>query len=92
MGRRKLYTSNRERLPFQDEEEECKTMFESLQDETFYKRISDSLQIPCLAVDNSCDGKEAMNQTLKEILSFVHKNLYREKNRLTSECVLKMSY
>ncbi len=77
MERRKMYASARQRLPFQDEEEECKNVYVSLQNKAFYKNISKSCEIPCLLVDNSFDGQEAMNQTIKKILLFIHRQMYR---------------
>ncbi|KAL7532921.1 hypothetical protein ACHAXR_004929 [Thalassiosira sp. AJA248-18] len=77
--RRKEDATMRERLPMQDEEKECQDLHQLLQrdNDDSLEDLVGSLDIPCLRIDNGRDGKEAMNEVLLEILSFVEQNCHR---------------
>lgn len=65
LGRRKKYPVAMTRLPMEDEEKECRDLFDTLQELDEYDGV------PCLVVDNATDGDDAIREVLKSCASFI---------------------
>jgi ABC-type oligopeptide transport system ATPase subunit len=77
--RRKQHAKMRERLPMENEEEECKELHQALQGEhTSFHIVARELGIPLLQISNGHDGKDAIEETLRAILSFMQQHYHRQ--------------
>ncbi len=74
MRRREICNDARARLPLADEEKECRDMFQVLQSD---QALVESFGIPVLNIDNGTDGKDALNHTLRSILSFIQQHSHK---------------
>jgi nucleoside-triphosphatase THEP1 len=76
--RRRAHPANIKRLPMEDEEVNCQEMHDVL--DTHGTVLLDELAdlgIPVLALDNSDDGKEAIEEASRRIYKFVNQNIWR---------------
>lgn len=61
-----------ERLPLQDERKDVDNLF-CLNDLQLYESMAESTKIPLLVINNTEDGEQAIEKTIKSILTFVKK-------------------
>ncbi|KAI0563255.1 Thymidylate kinase [Gracilaria domingensis] len=77
--RRRRIEENSKRIPMIDESHECAELHEALdvQGAELLSEFAD-LSIPVLQVQNSEDGDQAMHESLRQIVHFVNRNLWRK--------------
>eukprot|EP00178_Gracilaria_changii_P025361 TRINITY_DN78159_c0_g1_i1.p1 TRINITY_DN78159_c0_g1~~TRINITY_DN78159_c0_g1_i1.p1 ORF type:complete len:738 (-),score=80.57 TRINITY_DN78159_c0_g1_i1:459-2672(-) len=76
--RRRKIEENSKRIPMKSERDECAELYEAL-DVQGLKLLSKCADpsIPVLQVDNSEDGEQAIEESLRQIVQFVNANLWR---------------
>jgi hypothetical protein len=76
--RRGVYPDNIERLPMEDEEADCQEMHDVLDTHgiELLNELAD-LNIPVLVLENSNDGKDAIDEASRRIVEFVNQNIWR---------------
>jgi len=72
LNRRSQDPTALERLPLQDERKDVENLF-CLNDIQLYESMAESTKIPLLVIDNTEDGEQAIEKTIKSILTFVKK-------------------